>query len=181
VNFQVPDSCTGVVGFALFTDQERLRRLQADAREKAQSVSSIAKTIPNPYAAAAGIALDLVSGVTNSGDGAFTYYIVDQVGRAQYDAEQPFYFIDKGENTSDALFKVTLEPGKLYYLKLVNASILDKSVVAYQVAATTKKPRYVKHSEEVPEVRRRKIKTGTRRVPRVEERVAPHLPWKADK
>ncbi len=125
-----------------------------------------------------GRAMGLVSSVSNSGDGAFTYYLVDDDGRNYYNAGQEFRSYDKGEKVSDALFPRDLPSGKMYYLELYNPSMLNKVVVAYQIATTTREPRYENHSETVPVVKLRQEQTGTRKVPKVESRVTPHLPWR---
>ena len=181
VNFYLPENSTGKVGFALFTDAERLRQVQEESRRKwqeARAVSSVMAAVdPSGVSAALGIAMGLISAVSNSGGGTFTYYVVDSEGRSYYDAKQVFRYYDYGQNVSNALFPLNLQPGKMYYLKLHNPSTFNKAVVAYQIATTVREPRFENHSETVPVVKKRQVQTGTRRVPRVESNVTPHLPW----
>ena len=178
VTFYLPDNSTGKVGFALFTDLDRLRRLQAEAQEKSKGLAQVAGAIPNPYAVAAGVVLGILGPVTNSGDGAFNFYLVDEENRGYYNAKQSFRSFEKGESVSDLLFTRILATGRMYYVELVNTSFLDKTLVAYQIATTVREPRFENHSETVPVVRVRKVQTGTRRVPRVESNITPHLPWR---
>jgi len=176
VNFLLPDNSTGKVGFALCTDSERLRQLQEESRRKWQAAKTASMFVPD-VGAALGVAMGLISAVANSGDGAFTYYLVDDEGRAGYNAGQPFRSYDNGERVSDALFTRELQPGKMYYLELYNPSKRDKAVVAYQIATILKEPRLEKHSETVPVVSVRQVQTGNRRVPSVKMSITPHLPW----
>jgi len=181
VNFYLPENSTGKVGFAVFTDLEKLKRLQEESRQQwkaTQSAASVVGTFSLGYGAAIGIAMGLISAVSNSGDGAFTYYLVDDDGRNLYNAGQVFRYYDCGENVSDALFPRNLQPGKMYYLELHNPSTFNKATVAYQIATTVREPRFEKHSETVPVIEKRQVQTGTRRVPRVKSTIAPRLPWK---
>lgn len=176
INFCVPENSTGTVGFALFTDMDRLRQIQEEARGKFKQLATGAEFIPK-YGAAIGIAMGLLSGIANSGDGAFSYAVMNEDNLAKHDAGQPSRCFDQGESMSDALFTCTMQPGCIYYVRLKNSSFLDKSVVGYQIATTVREPRYEPQSEDVPLVEERQEQVGTKRVPKVGEIVTPHLPW----
>ncbi|MBM3330782.1 hypothetical protein FJY68_02885 [candidate division WOR-3 bacterium] len=184
LEFELPEGSTGELAYSMFSNEAALRQKNEEVKGSITTMGR-ALTLVNP---AYGLLAEVISAVSNPDGMNYSYKMYE--GRTNWRGETDPRLFGYATGVANVVGKkegvrvgtpcvLTITAGS----KSLGQGVGEffggsKPKVHIDLATNVLEPRMERKSAQVQVVKERKEQTGTRKVPKVESSVTPHLPWK---